>query len=344
MDRRPVPATGERARELHESSIVIIGHDHICTERNLLSMQPDGLTAKICLVSLDARAFSDPDDRERSLHEYTGFTNPALIELERVRSVIERNGDELRLALTAFDIEQAHRDGVSAVVLGFEGGKPIERSLELLRVFYRLGLRMMQLTWAGGNDICDRRDPPMCEGLTAFGREVVREMNRLGMLIDPGHCLRRTFFEVLELSTQPVSVLHATPRGTKPGAGDLDDEQIVALARSGGVIGLHFFSHYLNPHRVATVEDIVDHVDYMADLVGIDQIALGGDYLEMTDGFRQAHGMPRGGYLGIPEAFDSYDKLPSVTEALCARGYGDDDIRKILGGNLLRVFRSVFGG
>lgn len=334
----------QRARKLHESSIVIIGHDHICTEANLLSMQPARLTAKICLVSLDARVFSQPADRDRSMHEYTGFTNPALIELERVRRVIDRNPDVLFLALKAADIEQAHGKGKSAVVLGFEGGKPIEQSLELLHVFHRLGLRMMQLIWAGGNDICDRRDPPACEGLTAFGRDVVREMNRLGMLIDPGHCLRKTFFQVLELSTQPVSVLHATPRGTKPGAGDLDDEQIEALAQSGGVVGLHFFSHYLNPERKATVDDIVDHVDYLANLAGIDHIALGADYFVMTDAFRQAHGMPQGGFLGIPEEFDSYEKLVGVTEALCARGYRDEDIRKTLGGNLLRVFRTVFGG
>lgn len=327
----------------HSSSLIIIGHDHLTDEEHLLAMHSAGLAAKIMHVAVDAYVWASPAVRERSMHEYTGWTDPALTEIERTRSIIEKHPDELCLALTAADVERAHQGGRSAIILGFEGGKPIEQSLELLHIFHCLGLRMMQLTWAGGNHICDRRDPPACEGLTDFGREVVREMNRLGMLIDPGHCSRKTFFQVLELSEQPVCALHSIPRGTKPGPGDLDDEQIRALAQSGGVIGLHFFSHLLNAERKATLDDIVDHADYIADLVGIDHVALGADYLELTDEFIQGHGLPPSGFLGIPEDFDTYDKLIKVTEAFCARGYSDENVREVLGGNLMRVLHTVFG-
>ena len=336
-----------RAEALHASSIVVIGHDHHGDEAHLLAMKPAGLTAKITLVSVDADLWSGAARKQASLHEYTGYTNPALIQLQRVREVIESNPERLCLALTGAHLRRAHEQGVSAVLLGLEGGKPIEQDLELLHILYRLGLRIVQLTWAGGNDICDRRDPPVCEGLTAFGRRVVHEMNALGMLIDPGHCSDKTFFDVLELSSRPVAVLHSAPAGAKPdmdprSTEHLSDRKIRALAEGGGVLGLHFFSHFLNPTAKATVEDIVDHVDYIADLVGIEHVALGADYFPLTDAFLEGHDPPRGGFMGIPEAFDSYDKLIHVTQALCARGYPDEDIRLVLGGNLMRVFECVF--
>jgi len=145
---------------LHKSSLVIIGHDHLEDEASLLSMAPAGLAAKVLHVSLDADAFHGRDRMEETFRQYTGFAVPALIALERVRQIIETHPDKLCLALTSGDIVGAQKAGRSAVILGFEGGKPIEQSLELLHMFHQLGLRMMQLTWAGGNDICDRRDPP----------------------------------------------------------------------------------------------------------------------------------------------------------------------------------------
>ena len=238
-----------RAEDLHRSSPVFVGHDHYCDEEHLLAMHRAGLAGKVTLASVDARVFSDVEDRERSLHEYTGFAEPAWQEMRSIRAIVDAHPDALLLARGAGDIVRAHETGRSAVLLGFEGGKPIERDLGLLHEAYGLGLRVLQLTWAGGNDLCDRRDPPVCEGLTDFGREAVREMNRLGVLVDPGHCSRKTFFQVMELSTRPVAFLHGTPRGAIPGAGDLDDDQLRAVADTGGVVGLHFFSHYLHPAR-----------------------------------------------------------------------------------------------
>ena len=334
----------DRSAELHAASVVVIGHDHWADEAHLLSMQPAGLTAKILHLSVDADVWSGPEKMQASMHRYTGWTAPARAAIERVRRLAEARPDRLRLALTASDIERARTDGVSAVVLGFEGGKPIEQDLGLLADFHRRGLRVLQLTWAGGNDICDRRDEPACEGLTPFGRSVVTECNRLGILLDPGHCSRRTFDQVLELTSAPVAVLHATPSGAKPGAGDVSDEQLKALAQGGGVIGLHFFSHYLHPSRRATVADLVDHVDYVANLVGIDHVALGGDYFDLTEEFVKGHGPAPGGFMGIPPDLDSYEKLVNVTRELIERGYSDEHTKKVLGGNLLRVLRAALRG
>ena len=330
-----------RAEDLHRSSPVFVGHDHYCDEEHLLAMHRAGLAGKVTLASVDARVFSDIEDRERSLHEYTGFTEPAWQEMRSIRAIVDAHPDALLLARGAEGHRARPRDGRSAVLLGFEGGKPIERDLGLLHEAYGLGLRVLQLTWAGGNDICDRRDPPVCEGLTDFGKEAVREMNRLGVLVDPGHCSRKTFFQVMELSTRPVAFLHGTPRGAIPGAGDLDDDQLRAVAATGGVVGLHFFSHYLHPARPATAADLVTHVEYLAEAIGLERIALGCDYLHLSDDFRRAHGLPASGYLGIPEELDGYDKLVNVTRELCRRGFGDEEIRGILGGNLIRLFRAV---
>ena len=334
---------GARAEALHRSAPVFVGHDHYCDERHLLAMRRAGLAGKVTLASVDARIWASTEDRERSLHEYTGFTEPAWREMRSIRAIVDAHPESLLLARTGGDVVRAHDTGRSAVVLGFEGAKPIERDLGLLHQAYGMGLRVMQLTWAGGNDVCDRRDPPARRGLTDFGREAVREMNRIGILIDPGHCSRKTFFQVVELSSRPVAFLHGTPRGAIPGAGDLDDDQLRAVADSGGVIGLHFFSHYLHPARTATAADLVTHVEYLADAVGVDRIALGCDYLDLSDDFRRAHGLPACGFLGIPEELDSYDKLINVTRELCRRGFGGGDVGKILGGNLIRLFRAVIG-
>ena len=322
-------------------STVLIGHDHLCEEEHLLSMRPAGLTGKVTLVSVDAHVWSDLEDRERSMHEYKGFTVPALIQLEKVRRIIDSHSDVLCLARTVSEIRLARETGKAAIILGFEGAKPIETSLDLLHAFYRLGLRVLQLTWSG-NDVCDRRDPPAIDGLTPFGRSLIREANRLGILIDPGHCSRKTFFQTLELSDKPVCVLHTTPRRTFPGGGDLDDDQVKAIAASGGVIGLHFFSHYLHPRRKATVMDLVRHIDTIVELTGIEHVALGGDYLPMTDQFRQGHGPAKSDFLGIPEDLDRYDKLPVIAHALLEQGYKKGHVRMILGENLLRVMDSVF--
>jgi membrane dipeptidase len=335
-------APSSAARELHARSVVLIAHDHLGEAATLLSLPTTGLTGKVLHVSVDADVWSSPEVRQASVDRYTGFTEPARQELERVAKLVADHPEALLLATSAEHLREAQRTGRTALVIGFEGGKPLERDLGLLHEFHARGLRVLQLTWAGGNYLCDYR-AGAGEGLTAWGREIVQECNRLGLMIDPGHCSRRAFDEVLELSTAPVGVLHAIPAGSKPGAGDLSDEQLRALAAEGGIIGLHFFSHYLHPRRPATVEDLVDHVTYVADLIGLDHVALGGDYLELTPAFREGHGLPASGFLGIPPDLDHYDKLVNITDALLRRGFSPSETQQVLGENLLRVWREVWG-
>jgi membrane dipeptidase len=335
--------TQVEAEALHRQCPIVVGHDHWTDEAHLLELRAAGIAAKVLHVCVDADVWDGPEAMQRSQHEYTGWSRRALIEIERVLRIIDSHPDKLVLARSATEVLATHAAGRSALILGFEGGKPVERDLELLGAFHRLGLRVMQLTWAGGNDICDRRDPPAHEGLTAFGREVVAEMNRLGILVDIGHSSRKTFDETVELSRKPVVSLHAIPSGSKAGAGDLDDEQVRALAQTGGLVGLHFFSHYLNSVRKASVEDLVDHLDYVVELVGIEYVALGADYFDLTEKFREGHGMPASGFLGIPEDLDSYGKLVNVTTAMARRGYEAEQISAVLGGNLLRVLRQTCG-
>ena len=383
-----------RAEELHRSSPVFVGHDHYCDEGHLLAMHLAGLAGKVTLASVDARVFGDVEDRERSLHEYTGFTEPAWREMKSIRAIVDAHPEALLLARGAGDIVRAHDTRRSAVLLGFEGGKPIERDLGLLHEAYGLGLRVLQLTWAGGNDICDRRDPPACEGLTDFGREAVQEMNRIGVLIDPGHCSRKTFFQVMELSSRPVAFLHGTPRGAIPGAGDLTTISsgpspgpaawsactssattcIRAIAGTGGRGRPAAASSARNYDKLHPARDRDGR--RLARQMAISRSANGPGHasharrvpgrsdrrgahrarlrlpLPHRQDFRRAHGLPASGYLGIPEELctrqpfdvvDSYDKLVNVTRELCRRGFRDEEIRGILGGNLIRLFRAVIG-
>ena len=146
---------------------------------------------------------------------------------------------------------------------------------------------------------------------------------------------------------------HGAPKGAKEGAGDLEDEQVKALAQNGGILCLHFFHHYLNP-PMANLDDLIDHINYIADLVGIDYVALGGDYFPLDENFRRGHRFfaardpdkpePASEPLGPIAELDDITKLPNLSRRMVARGFYEEDIQKVLGGNLLRVFQVVFGG
>jgi membrane dipeptidase len=287
-----------------------------------------------------------------------------LTKIERMLQIIDAHPDRFLLVRRAGDIVQAHRTGRAGIILGLEGSRPLEGEIELLRVYHRLGLRHLQLTWAYGNQVCDRVSPPPGEitwsnyqgvktpGLSDFGRAVIREANRLGIVLDPTHATERTYRELLELSTQPIVISHASCRDAGTNAGDITDEQLRALARNGGVICMHFFAHYLRD-RNATVDDLVDHILHVAEVAGMDHVGLGADWLHLTPEFLRIHDLFAGLPVGQPRPPDrplgplaelnKISRLPRLTERLVERGFSDDDIRKVLGGNLLRVYRQVWG-
>jgi membrane dipeptidase len=308
------------------------------------------------------------------------YARRALELIDAVKAQVVRHADQMELVTSAEGIERAHREQRFAALVGIEGGHAIEDSLEMLRQYYALGARYMTLTWNNSNgwadssgDTDDASVPHTKDGLSAFGEEVVREMNQLGMMVDVSHVSDKTFFRVLSVSRAPVIASHSNARALCDAPRNLTDEMLRAVANSGGVVMANFFSAFLSPvyrealkkmqpeidkalaeaetkakaeGRQFTYVDetkvrrgfmdriprppfsvLIDHVDHIARVAGVDHVGLGSDF----DGV----------YGQLPEGMDSPADFPKITAALMERGYSAADCGKILGGNLLRVFREV---
>lgn len=242
---------------------------------------------------------------------------------------IEAAGPGVRLALTAGDIREAHTKGQVAVLINMEGAEAIQGSLPLLRNYYRLGVRMMGLVWNHRNEVADgAAEEGSGGGLTKFGREVVLEMNRLGMLIDLAHITAPGFYDVLELSDQPVLFTHGNCRNLWDHARNLTDDQIKALADKGGVFGISFVDGFMGKSGTS-LATVANHIDHVVQLLGnADHVAYGSDFDGCTP----------------PPGLENVTKLPDLTAELLRRGYSEADLEKILGGNYLRVFSQVLRG
>ena len=306
--------------------------------------------------------------------------------IDAVKQQAAKHRDQMEFVISPEGIEEAHRNHKFAALLGLEGGHSIEDSLALLRQYYALGVRYMTLTWSNSNgwadssgDINDASIPHTKEGLTEFGKDVVYEMNRLGMMVDISHVSDRTFYRTLNISRAPVIASHSSARALCDAPRNLTDDMIRAVANyggpnsKGGVVQVNFYSGYLSqsyrdalkalePEMKKAVQEckdkakaegreityaeieqiqrryadriprppfsvLIDHIDYIAKVAGVDHVGLGSDF----DGVSGQ----------LPEGLDSPADLPKITAALMARGYSAEDCRKILGGNLLRVFREV---
>ncbi len=234
--------------------------------------------------------------------------------------------DLVEPAFTYSDITRIISGGRVAALLTVEGGEALAGRLEVLRMFYRLGVRGITLTWNGRNDLGDGVDESGTGGgLTRFGVAVVREMNRLGMVIDVSHLSARGFWDVMRESAAPVIASHSNCRALCDHPRNLDDDQIRALAAAGGVVGLCFYPDFVH-RETPSLESWLDHAEYVAGLAGVDCIGLGSDF----DGMDAA----------IPELADAAS-LPLVTEGLLRRGFSAGEVRKILGENFLRVLARV---
>ncbi|MDR3751814.1 MAG: dipeptidase [Terracidiphilus sp.] len=306
--------------------------------------------------------------------------------IDAVKQQTAKHADRMEFATSPEGIEKAHKDHKLAALMGIEGGHSIEDSLGLLRQYYDLGVRYMTLTWANSNgwadssgDINDASVPHTKEGLSEFGKDVVYEMNRLGMMVDISHVSDHTFYRTLIISRAPVIASHSAARALCNSPRNMTDDMLRAVANSGGpdskggVIQVNFYSGFLSqPYRDAQIAQesavkaavqafkdkakaegkevtyadiekvqrpfidslprpplsvLIDHIDHIAKVAGVDHVGLGSDF----DGVSGQ----------LPQGLDSPADLPKITEALIARGYSAEDCRKILGGNLLRVFREV---
>ncbi len=373
------------ARAIHDSATVI--DTHADTPGRFVDEDFDMATdtptskghmdlGKIRQGNLGAEFFSiwvSPDIK-------TGYTKRALEMIDSVYQQAEKHPDQMVMAFTADDIVKA-RTGPRkrfAALMGLEGGHAIENNVRILRDFYRLGVRYMTLTWSNTNEWADSSGDMTDEkvarhnGLTDSGKDIVREMNRLGMMVDISHVADKTFWDAIEVSKAPLIASHSCARALSDHPRNMTDDMLRALAKNGGVVMTNFYSMFVDDNyrkayqaqkslRDAAVaefkdqlkaagrpedddgakkverdwiariprppfESLINQIDHMVKVAGVDHVGIGSDF---------------DGIDSLPEGIDSVADLPKITEALVARGYNEEQIHKILGGNLLRVFRQV---
>ncbi len=228
-------------------------------------------------------------------------------------------------ARTVSEIERALRAGRIAIVLSVENGTALDGEVTNVDRLYARGVRMMSLTWNQSNDLADGALEEMHGGLTRLGRRVLARMQERRMVVDVSHLSEKSFWDVLSATTGPIVATHSDAAAVTPHKRNLTDEQLQAIARRGGVVGVNFYPAFTGG---PDLRHVLDHVDHLVKVMGVDHVALGSDF----DGFSQT-----------VQGLEDVSKLPNLTAGLIERGYQSDDIKKILGGNALRVFRQVWG-
>jgi len=375
-----------KALQIHNSALVV--DTHADTPQRFLDEGFDiGNTDPKDLghVSLDKARAGNLDAEFFSIWvepSYKGqYAHRAVDLIDSVYEQAARHPDRMMMAFSVEDIERAHKEKKLAALMGIEGGHAIENDIRLLREFYRLGVRYMTLSWSNTNEWADSSgdiDDPKVEhhnGLTDFGKQVVLEMNHLGMMVDISHVADKTFYDALSVSKAPVIASHSSARALTNAPRNMTDDMLRAVAKNNGVVQVNFFNGFIDEdYRKATaalakdrdaavaafiaqhkaegkpvtyveydrierewaakvprppLKSLIDHIDHIAKVAGVDHVGLGSDF----DGISGAS----------PTGIDSAADLPKITQALLDRGYSADDIHKILGGNLLRVFRDVEG-
>jgi membrane dipeptidase len=376
---QPVSA---KARQIHDSAIVI--DTHADTPQRFLDENFDiGSTDpsdhghisldKAKAGNLGAEFFSIWVEPETNQGHFARHT------MDLIDSVYEeaaRHRDRMTMAFSVADIERAHREHKLAALMGIEGGHSLENDIHVLRDYYRLGVRYMTLSWSNTNEFADSSgdiDKPGVEhhnGLTEGGKQIVLEMNRLGMMVDISHVADKTFWDTIAVTKAPVIASHSSARALSNHPRNMTDDMLRAVAKNGGVVDVNFYSAFVDENYRKAAEaqakdraaaekayteklkaegktpayidldridrewsakiprpplsSLIDHIDHIAKVAGVDHVGLGSDF----DGVSGA----------TPQGIDSAADLPKITQALLDRGYSADDIRKILGGNVLRVF------
>lgn len=292
----------------------------------------DGIN--VCVYAISGDSYSHTQNTGR-------YLETALENIDMFLAEAPKSEGMISLIRTRSDLPEKVRPGNISFLLHFEGGMPLQGSIHQLRNFYRLGLRSMQLTWNFRNELGDGVWENRTKGgLTRFGVEVIKEMNRLGMVVDLSHMNREGFFQSLEVATAPVIVSHANACALLDNPRNLGDDQLKAIAAQGGLVGI-----FALPDRVAkkdaNLEDLLKHLDYMVELMGIEHVALGLDFIKY-DGPRtlkdQHHPLHKRTYV---KDFEEIEDMPKLIEGLARHGYKEKEIALILGGNSLRVFKNI---
>jgi membrane dipeptidase len=331
--------TDEEVMRVHRSAILIDTHNDVTSftvdgmdigkpspERmtDLPRMQRGGMSAQFFAAYVDSAYVKENQSADRALRMIDTV----------LHDIVEKYPNEFLLVTSSAGIRKAHEQRKIAALIGIEGGHAIEDSLLLLRDFYDLGVRYMTLTHTNSNhwaDSCGDENKPN-NGLSPFGKEVVLEMNRLGMMVDIAHVSDKTFWDALATSKAPIFSSHSSCRALSDVPRNMTDEMIKALGQKGGVIQINFSCGFLKKGAGAdgapraALADVVAHINHAVKIAGVDAVGLGSDF----DGITCA-----------PEGLDSVDKWPNLTRALLEEGYAAEEIRKIYGENTLRVMAAV---
>ncbi len=252
----------------------------------------------------------------------------ALILLERFFEEADENSDKLVLFRSMKDLYKAISQNKICTVLSLEGAEPIQESIFLLRIFHRLGIRSIALTWNERNMLADGVwEQRTHGGLTRRGVEYVKEMEKLRILIDVSHLSDASFWDLIDIVHSPIIASHSNCRAICNVPRNLTDEQIEAIAKKGGVIGINFAPNFLVSKGKASIDDVVKHINHIVDLVGIDYVGLGTDF---------------DGISSTPVGLEDVSKLPNLTSKLLEVGYSEKEIKKILGENILRVMKKLW--
>jgi membrane dipeptidase len=291
---------------------------------DLPRMKQGGMSAQFFAAYVDASYVKENQSADRALQMIDTV----------LHDIVEKYPNDFLFVTSSSGIRKAHDQHKIAALIGIEGGHAIEGSLRLLRDYYDLGVRYMTLTHANSNGWADSSgdaNKPN-NGLSAFGKDVVHEMNRLGMMVDIAHVSDKTFWDALATSKAPIFSSHSSCRAVCDVPRNMTDEMIKALGQKGGVIQINFSCGFLKKDAGtagaprATLADVVKHINHAVQIAGVGAVGLGSDF----DGITCA-----------PEGLDSVDKWPNLTRALLEEGYTAEEIRKIYGENTLRVMAAV---
>jgi membrane dipeptidase len=330
----------ERVSQLHAQAIVVDGHNDLPWR---IRSEADLDIARLGLGSLNSSGHTDMvrlraggvDAQFWAAYVPARFMGAgaavvALEQIDLIHRLVAAFPEQLELAYSVDDIIRISETGRTASLIGIEGGHAIANSLPTLRMFYDLGVRYMTLThsatlpWADAAD-----DSAEVGGLSDFGREVVREMNRLGMLVDLSHVTPEAMRDAIEASAAPIIFSHSSARAVRDVERNVPDEVLAMMPGNGGVVMINFYSDFLVPEEQdgnGTVATIADHIDHVVSVAGIDYVGLGSDF---------------DGVDALPAGMDDVSMLPNITAELVRRGYSDEDVLKVLGGNLLRAMRQA---
>ena len=376
----------KKALEIHRKAIVIDGHNDITEimvdtgydlgtpskgkyHTDLARLKASGMTGQFFSVYV-GRQFAAPDFISKNYQTRGGSARRAIDLIDVVYRMAEKYPNDLVMATSTADIRRAKKQRKVAALMGIEGGHAIENSLSALRVFHRLGVRYMTLTHNNTNEWADACcDAPRHAGLSDFGKEVVGEMNRLGMFVDVSHVSDETLADVLDVARAPVIASHSSARHFSNHKRNIPDDLLKRIAQNGGVVMVNFYPVFLdekarvaglerearlrpererlnelykndparleeelnkrnsaNPLPGTTLTMLVDHIEHIARVAGIDHVGIGSDY----------DGVPN-----LPAGIDDVASLPVLTYELLRRGRSESDVKKILGENLMRAFAEV---